>query len=123
MMVLPLWLTIVLVGVAGALGALIRHAVTVSGRPDPATVRWRITAVNTVGSFFAGTLFALDSVFATVLAVGIFGALTTFSTIAVWLADDFRRRQGRSATVLLTTHLLGGGLAVVAGFVGVTLVL
>ncbi len=116
MTTLPLWAILFLVGVAGALGALVRHAVMVVGAPNRPQTRRRIIGVNTAGAFFAGVLLALDTFVAGVVAVGVFGALTTFSTVALWVADDLGRRQVLAAVRLVAAHLLLGIPAVIAGF-------
>jgi fluoride ion exporter CrcB/FEX len=123
MITLPMWATLILVAVAGGLGALIRHAVTVVGFPNAVRVRRRITAVNVGGAFFSGALLATDSVLAVAIAVGLFGALTTFSTIAVWVAEDLQQKHGSQAIRLVTTHVLFGVLAVIAGFLAAGFIL
>jgi CrcB protein len=113
---LPLWVMLAIVFFAGGIGALARHAATVAGSPTSQRVRWRITAVNTTGAFFAGALVAIDHLIALVITVGLFGSLTTFSTIAVWVAEDLRRRDSLSGVRVIFWHLLLGMLAVLAGF-------
>ena len=116
MMSVPLGVMLGIVFLAGGLGALIRHAAIVIRSPHPHQVRRRITAVNMVGAFFAGVLITLDNPLAIAITVGLFGSLTTFSTIAVWLADDIRRREPVLAVKVLFSHVLLGVPAVLAGF-------
>ena len=116
MTVLPLWLTLVLVALAGAVGALIRYGAGAVGAADPRHMRRRITAVNTVGAFFAGVVVAIDHLVATVITVGLFGSLTTFSLIAVWVAEDIRNRHPAGALRLVVSHVLLGVPAVLFGF-------
>jgi fluoride exporter len=116
MMTLPLWAMLGIVFLAGGLGALIRHAATVTGTPAPHQVRRRITAVNVVGAFFAGVLVAMDNPLAFAITVGLFGSLTTFSTIAVWMADDIRQREPVQVVKVVLWHVLLGVPAVLAGF-------
>ena len=116
MMSLPLGVMLGIVFLAGAIGALIRHAAIVTRQPGPSQVRRRITYVNLVGAFFAGLLITLDNPLAIALTVGLFGALTTFSTIAVWLADDIRSREPVAAVKVVLAHVLLGVPAVLAGF-------
>lgn len=113
---LPLWAMFPLVAVAGGIGALVRHAATVVGRQEPDRIRRRITLINGVGAFFAGGLLGTDDPFAVALAVGLFGSLTTFSTIAVWWADDIRQRESRRALRSMLAHVVVGVPAVVVGF-------
>ena len=112
----PLWLMLAIVFIAGAMGALIRHAATVLGTPHSLGVRRRITTINTVGAFCAGALVAIDHPVAPLITVGLFGSLTTFSTIAVWLAHDIRQRKAAQALTIVLSHVLLGVLAVLAGF-------
>jgi CrcB protein len=113
---LPLWLMLVLVAFAGGIGALIRYAATVTGKPRPGLVRRRITAINVVGAFFAGLVVTLDYPLAAVLTVGLFGSLTTLSTVAVWWADDIRRRDPLAAVKNVLVHVVLGVPAVLLGF-------
>lgn len=95
-------MTVVLVAVAGALGALLRHAITSrSGAPGTATRAWAVAVVNLVGAAIAGVTVLgsdiLGTQAVTVVAVGFCGALTTFSTwvldavLAVEAGRDWRR--------------------------------
>lgn len=114
-MSLPLGAMLGIVFLAGGIGALVRHAATVTGAPDPRRVRRRITAVNVVGAFFAGVLVAIDNPLAIAMTVGLFGSLTTFSTIAVWLADDIRQREPVQAVKIVLSHVLLSVPAVLTG--------
>ena len=116
MMSMPLGVMLGIVFLAGAVGALIRHAAIVIRQPGTSQVRRRITVVNLVGAFFAGLLITLNNPLAIAITVGLFGALTTFSTIAVWLADDIRRREPVQAVTVVLAHVLLGVPAVLAGF-------
>jgi fluoride exporter len=113
---LSLWMVVVLVSGAGAIGALMRYAATVTGMPQPGLVRRRITAINVAGAFGAGMVVAIDHPLAVVLSVGLFGSLTTLSTIAVWWADDFRQGKPIVAVRNISVHVLLGVPAVVIGF-------
>lgn len=117
MTALPLWAMLPLVAVAGGIGALVRHATSVTGKQEPSHIRRRITVVNTVGAFFAGALLVIDHPVAIALAVGLFGSLTTFSTIAVWWAEDIRQRESIRAIRSVLVHVAAGVPAVLVGFV------
>jgi CrcB protein len=111
---------VLLVGLGGAAGAVCRFAVDelVGGRG--ATV-----AVNVVGSFLLGAVaaaLAADADAALVVGTGFCGAFTTFSSVAVAVAEDAeagdrRRALGYAAGTfaLAVTAAVGGG-AVVSGF-------
>ena len=116
MITLPLGVMVVLVAFAGAVGALIRYAVGAAGSADSRRTRRRITALNVVGAFFAGVVVAIDHLAATVIAVGLFGSLTTFSLIAVWVAEDIHSRDTAGALRLVFSHVLLGVPAVLLGF-------
>jgi fluoride exporter len=114
-MSLPVWVILVLVCLMGGIGALVRHAATVVREPNATRVRWRITWLNMAGTFLAGVFVVIDHPVATALAVGLFGSLTTWSTIAVWLADDLRQRDLVAAVRLVLAHVLMGIPAVLVG--------
>jgi len=113
---LPLWLILVFVAFSGAIGALVRHFVAVAKNPQPGLVRRRITVVNIVGAFFAGGLVAVDHPIAIVLTLGLFGSLTTFSTIAVWWARDIHNRNSALAIKSVFVHVFLGVPAVLVGY-------
>lgn len=105
-----------IVFLAGGLGAVIRHAAIVTRQAGRSQVRRRITAVNVGGAFFAGFLVTIDNPVTVAVTVGLLGSLTTFSTIAVWLAEDIRRREPVQAVKVVLSHVLLGVPAVLAGF-------
>lgn len=116
----------VLIGVAGAAGAVARHLVgTWIGRlPGGWAFPWGTLVVNTAGSFLLGLvtgLFvgrgALAPEVKAVLGTGFLGAFTTFST---WQLDQYHalRRGDRrlaflnaAASVVLGLLAAGAGLA------------
>jgi fluoride exporter len=107
---------IILIGIMGAVGAVIRHSLSVMFQRRPASYRFAITAANILGSGAAGFALTVDGPLATIFAAGFLGSLTTFSTIAVWIADDLRHRELASATTVIVGHLAAGVAAVAAGF-------
>ncbi len=110
---------LVLIGVAGAAGALARYGigVAVGERSFP----WATLAINVVGSFVLALLLTLaiarswspDVVVP--LGVGLLGAFTTFSTFS-WDALTMGRgdRVGSATTYVLATVALG----LLAAFLG-----
>jgi CrcB protein len=105
---------IVLLGLAGALGALARYGVaTVVGvRPFP----WATLGINLFGSLALGALVELAAVgkasddVRIVVGVGFLGAFTTFSTFSV--DSIMLLRDGRSGTALAyVAASVAGGLA------------
>jgi fluoride ion exporter CrcB/FEX len=107
------WLAL---GALGALGAIARWglmAVAVRGG-HPALVG--IVIANTVGSFLAGIFLAHPVSWSEPVAIGVFGALTTFSTIAQGLADDLEAQGFSRFGRALLIHLITGLSAVALGF-------
>ena len=110
---------ILVVAGLGALGALIRWGLWLlsseAGRP------WAIVLANTLGGLLAGL--AMAGAFGSwgpVFAAGLFGAITTLSTLAVDAVEQGQRGVGAAAR-LLSGHVLGGvggvSLGVVLGSV------
>src|SRR5690606_35928256 len=83
---------------------------------------WATLQVNVVGSALLGVVAGLvathgwDDRWLAVLGAGLAGGLTTFSTLAVELADDLRGREGRAGLVRLVAHLGLGLTAAAAGY-------
>ncbi|MFP5224780.1 MAG: fluoride efflux transporter CrcB [Actinomycetota bacterium] len=84
-------MTVLAIGIGGALGALARYGVDLSvARRTEALFPWATLAVNVSGSFALGLLFVLLIEDGTgpdwlrgLLATGFLGAFTTFSTFSV----------------------------------------
>lgn len=99
-------LSLALVAVVGAVGAVLRDEVTRRAR----TPLWGVNLANLVGSFaFGAAAGVLDGAVLLVVAGGFLGSLTTFSTW-VALADEYDEPW-----MALTFPMLGGVLAAVAG--------
>jgi CrcB protein len=120
---------LVIVGAAGAVGAVSRHALDVGLRrwfPDGPSIG--ILVANVVGSFVLGffTGFAIDRIDRTVspdarlaIAIGFCGGLTTFSTFMAQLAEEIEggRRAAalRWAAVMLVAGLVAAAVGVAIG--------
>ncbi len=110
-------MTWLLIGLAGAAGALTRLGVSrYAGRRFGSALPWGTMAVNLMGAFLLGLLTglmlgrgAISPVLKAVLGTGFLGAFTTFST---WQVEIFwLRRNGTPG--LAWAHLLvstGAGL-------------
>lgn len=114
----------ILVGVAGAAGALARHLVGgwVRGRAGPGAFPWGTFAVNISGSFLLGLLTGLvtgrgllSAEVKLVLGTGFLGAYTTFST---WQLDLFQALRRGDATTALLNLALSAGLGLLAAWTG-----
>lgn len=114
-------LTFTLVCVGGALGALLRAYFS--------KVSVGILGANLIASFALGLLNALDSSSLEVLersggalrialGVGLLGALSTWSSLALEVIELLHAKKGRTAVLVLVTHIAGG---VTAAWVGLRL--
>jgi CrcB protein len=111
---------VVLVGLAGAAGALTRYAIAtaVGVRSFP----WATLAINLTGSFVLAVLLTAgirrgwseNTVIP--LAVGFLGAYTTFSTFSYETFTLGRADRVASAAVYVAVSVAGGVLAAVAGY-------
>lgn len=105
----------------GAIGALLRTALTDLAGPDPGSWPWATFAVNICGAFLLGYFttrlqerLPLSTYRRPLIGTGFCGALTTFSTMQVELLEMVRGQE----------WLLAGGYAaasVLAGFGAVLL--
>ncbi len=114
---------LVIVGAAGAAGAVSRHLLDIGLRrrfPDGPSIG--ILVANVVGSLVLGVLtgaladHVTDPELRLAVAVGFCGGLTTFSTFMAQLAEELDAGRGRTA-VRWAALMLGAGL--VAAAVGV----
>lgn len=102
-------LALAAVGLGGAAGAVVRHALAVA--------RWGtftgILVANVLGAAALGAVLALvhDPVLLLLLGTGLCGALTTWSTLAVQTAELGRHAPWRAAAYLVLTMGLGIGAA------------
>ncbi len=109
-----------LVGIAGALGALARYGIglAVGSRPFP----WATLGINITGSFLLGFVLAFGtergwSETTTVpLAIGFLGAYTTFSTFSYETFTLARTDRAVLAAVYVGISVAGGVLAALAGY-------
>jgi fluoride exporter len=113
-------MTVVLVGLAGAAGAMSRYGVQslVGVRPFP----WATLVINVVGSLLVGIVLAIavsrewsPSVVAPV-TVGFLGAFTTFSTFTWETFTLGRSDRLLEAVGYVTVSIVLGLVAVWAGF-------
>jgi len=118
--------TILLVGLGGAIGAIMRVTLTAVINLAP-TGPWKLgtLAVNLVGCFLFGLIWAkadmkmqLEAPATIALLGGFLGALTTFSTFAFQTAELSRQSDYAWAAVNLVTH---NGLGIAMVFLGLAL--
>jgi CrcB protein len=106
----------------GALGTVLRYAVTVGlARVAPA-FPLGVLAVNVVGSFgiglcwCLGEAFPLSPVARAFLFTGLFGGFTTFSSFSLDTMELLRNGSCKAAALNVLANNLAGLLAVFAGF-------
>ena len=107
-------MTGVLVALGGGVGALLRWWFSARARAHGATPAGGTLLVNVLGSFALGLLVsALDptSWLLPLLAIGVCGALTTFSSHALEVAQAWRDHESRHA---LANAILSPALALAA---------
>ena len=106
-------MTVLLVLLAGAAGAVLRHLVSLVGGV------WAVLAVNVVGSFIAGLAIAMSGDLQLIVATGFCGGLTTFSTFSVSTVELAMKGKWNAAASGVIANLL---LGVIAAAAAITLV-
>ena len=103
---------LLLVGLGGAAGSILRHLVSLAASAALAAgFPWGTLAVNAAGSAAIGALAALDVQGPTrlLLVTGLLGGFTTFSAFSLETAQLWQRAPWLAA--LYVAASLGGGLA------------
>ena len=117
------WTNLFLVAVGGAIGSVARWgtAVVVIDRFGIQVWPWPTFAVNLVGSFLIGLIFALAAggtigpTARLFLAVGIMGGFTTFSSFSLELATNIEAGRGGIALAYALASVVIGLLATFGG--------
>ena len=106
----------------GAVGALGRWALAEAVPHSPAAWPWSTLLVNLAGCLLIGVLLAVllarfprSPWLRPLLAVGVLGGFTTFSTFAVDVVAMTREDRAPLAVAYVLASVLGGVLAVVVG--------
>ncbi|HEV8688483.1 MAG TPA: CrcB family protein [Gaiellaceae bacterium] len=118
-------LTVIGIGVAGALGAVARYGLDgVVSRRWPTAFPWGTLVVNVTGAFLLGLVFTVLAEHLTVapwvrssLTIGFLGAYTTFSTLAF---ESYRLLEDGAAGLAfanMAVSVTAGLAAVYAGIV------
>jgi CrcB protein len=118
-----LWQRIALLAVAGAAGTLARYGLGgFVQRFVPGTYPWGTFAVNALGCWLFGFIWALaeqrmhiSGATRTILLIGFMGAFTTFSTFAFETAQMLDDSQWLSAAGNLLLHNVLGIVLLLAG--------
>jgi len=101
--------TILFVILAGALGSVVRYAVSLVGGP------WSVLIVNVIGSFIAGMAIALSGDWQLIVATGFCGGLTTFSAFSVTTVELAMKGRWAAVSSAIIGNLLLGVAAAAAG--------
>lgn len=118
------WQDMCAVGLGGALGSVVRYALTIAlcGTGNP-TFPWATFLINISGSLLIGLVIGLPAgslppTLRIFLGVGVLGGYTTFSTFSF----DALALAGEGAPVMLALYTLGSvALGIGAALAGVTL--
>ena len=102
-------MTLVVVVLAGAVGALVRYLVSLIGGV------WAVLLVNVVGSFIAGLAIGLSGDLQLIVATGFCGGLTTFSTFSVNTVELAMKGKWNAAVSAVIANLVLGVIAAAAG--------
>ncbi len=117
---------LLLIALAGALGTLARYGLAgLTQRLTSAYLPWGTFAVNVLGCFVAGLLWALfenrwvaTGETRTIILVGFLGAFTTFSALILETGEMARASEWGYAALNIALHV---GLGFVALYLGVSL--
>lgn len=112
---------LVLVAVAGAVGAATRYRIGASfgGRAFP----WATLGINLTGSLILGAVMAVSmqrgwgDATTVPVTVGLIGSYTTFSTFSYETFHLARTDRATTAAIYVAASLLGGVLAAAVGFI------
>jgi fluoride exporter len=113
-------MTAVLIGVAGAAGALARYQVGLAA--GDRSFPWATLGINLVGSFLLGLLVEVagergwPDTTTLPLGIGFLGAFTTFSTFSVETQTMLRDGRTAAAATYVAASLVGGVLAAALGY-------
>jgi fluoride ion exporter CrcB/FEX len=104
------------IALLGAVGALVRAGLLQWFARATWPTTYSTVVANIVGSLGAGLVMGADwGVWSWWLAAGLFGAVTTFSTIAVDVAEKLRGEH-KGGWALLLWHVLGGLMGFLMGY-------
>lgn len=110
-------MTLLLVGLAGAVGVVARYAISSPFHGD--ALPWATVGINVAGSLLLGILVSShtfsDDV-RTVAGVGFLGGFTTFSTFSVQAFLDVEAGEPGRALVYVAVSVLLGLAAAAAGY-------
>jgi fluoride exporter len=107
-------MTAVYIGLAGAMGAILRFLLSLAMNPNTVlTIPWGTLAVNLAGCFIISTLLSSERLAArlrlrTILTTGLIGSFTTMSTLSLELFVLLEHERWVFAALYFTLSLVGG---------------
>ena len=108
--------SLLFVGAGGALGSIVRYAVSLLFAHLAISSHWATLLVNVVGSFLIGLAIPMLSNGAHLFAVvGFCGGFTTFSTFSVQAVQLFQAGERVTAAVYVAASLIVSVLMVLLG--------
>ena len=113
---------VVLVGIGAIPGAWLRLRIVNHFEPMVPKKHWGTWAVNVIACFGLGLVLSLQQScraqigLALLIGVGFFGSLSTFSTFAVELLNEWRAGRPFVSVVLALVSIAAGLCAAAAGF-------
>jgi CrcB protein len=115
------FLTLILVSIAGAVGAAARYGISNLFHGD--ALPWSTVGINVLGSFLLGVLIVIPwgwigPELRTALGVGLLGGFTTFSTFSVQAVTDFEAGLPLRALAYIATSVLLSLAAAAVGYFG-----
>jgi CrcB protein len=111
------WKGVALVGLGGALGALLRFGV--SSWVPRLDFPWHTLLVNLAGAFILGAVFldhSMEPNMRLFVAVGFLGAFTTMSTFSVETIELWRENHVGLSVLNMMANGVGGPLMALAGW-------
>ena len=107
---------ILLVGVGGALGSIIRYLITTLFAHFAICSEWAIFSINVIGSFLIGALIPiLGSTSNLLIIVGFCGGFTTFSTFSSQALHLFQSGQRLMAMIYILASVVISVFSVLLG--------
>lgn len=113
---------IVLVGIAGVCGALVRYIVSnfINSRNE-SRFPWATMFINILGSLLMGIVIglSLNNKYGLILTVGFLGSFTTFST---FIRESFTLLNERNILLFITYISLSYVISIICCFLSITII-
>lgn len=108
----------ILIAIGGGVGSTLRYAVIELITKLNYPANYATVTVNIIGSFLLGLVLQKfnGELLLSFLALGLLGALTTFSTFAYDFFNLYKEREFRKGIIYLSMNLVGGLFVFAVGF-------